>query len=368
MSAVSAPPRLGSVLVIGGCGFLGHHLVSQLVENATATISVADLSTNANRLPNVSYYDLDITSASATKSLLEELHPNVVIHTASPRHNEPRKELLRKVNIDGTTNLLEAAGAAGVKAFVYTSSASVVHDSKSDLAYVDERWPYCRGAAQKEYYSETKADAEEIVLKANRQYGNMLTVALRPAGIFGEGGAWVVEPMLGAYKRGLTKWQLGDNTNLWDWTYVGNVAYSHILAAQALLQTSTLTTTPLDHERVDGEAFNITNDSPVPFWDFPRMLWKLSGDKTEPKDTIVLGTGFGMFIGGVLEWIFWVLGRKPNLSREQVQYSTMARYYNITKAKKRLGYRPIVELEPAIEKTMNWYHELEKKADEKKDQ
>jgi Nucleoside-diphosphate-sugar epimerases len=75
---------------------------------------------------------------------------------------EGNKELLRKVNVDGAKNLLDVAGGAAgdwggkCKAFVYTSSSSVVHDTKSDLINVNEEWPYIRGKLQVEYYSETK--------------------------------------------------------------------------------------------------------------------------------------------------------------------------------------------------------------------
>lgn len=88
--------------------------------------------------------------------------PDVVIHTAAPAPLGSTDEMLRKVNVDGTRTLIEvASGVHGdwgkkCRAFVYTSSASVVHDTKSDLINVNEDWPYVRGKAQLEYYSETK--------------------------------------------------------------------------------------------------------------------------------------------------------------------------------------------------------------------
>jgi sterol-4alpha-carboxylate 3-dehydrogenase (decarboxylating) len=75
---------------------------------------------------------------------------------------EGNKPLLHKVNVEGTRTLLEVAGGehgdwgGKCKAFVYTSSSSVVHDTQSDLKNVNEEWPYIRGPSQKEYYSETK--------------------------------------------------------------------------------------------------------------------------------------------------------------------------------------------------------------------
>lgn len=310
MSAGNPVKTLGSVLVIGGCGFLGHHIVSQLREESySAQVSVLDLRTDRNRVPSVSYYDGDITSESDVARVLREVRPNVIIHTASPAFvadDGRNKPIYKKVNVDGTRNLIELAGKFGcIKAFVYTSSASVVHDTVSDLLNADERWPILHPPQQREYYAETKALAESIVLNANRKYGDMLTVALRPACVFGEGDVQTIPSMLTAYKKGQTKFQLGQNTNLFDFSYVGNVAYAHILATIALLSTLALSTPPLDYERVDGEAFFITNDSPLYFWDFARLVWATAGDTTQPSQVWVINKEIGLVIASLVEWIFW---------------------------------------------------------------
>lgn len=356
MTAQNPPKSLGSVLIIGGCGFLGHHIVSQLLESYSTQISVLDLHTNRNRFPSVSYHDGDITSSSIVSAVLSNVKPDIIIHTASPTH-DASKAILKKVNIDGTRNLVQQAGESGtVKAFIYTSSASVIHDNVSDLVNADERWPVLRAPYQKEYYSEAKGIAEQIVLDANRKYGKMLTVAIRPAGIFGEGDVQVIPPMLKAYEKGQTKFQLGTNTNLFDFTYVGNVAHAHILAAVALMKTYNMSTAPLDHERVDGEAFLITNDSPVYFWDFARMVWKAAGDKTEPRDVWKIEKDTGLMIATLVEWAFWLAGGwTPNLTRRAVNFSSMTRYYNIDKARRRLGYRPLVGMGEGVERATAWF-------------
>ncbi len=365
MSSEKNLKSLGSVLVIGGCGFLGHHIVSQLLEDYDARVSVLDLRTNLNRLPNVSYYDADITSDSAVREVLEKVKPAVIIHTASPNFvsdEGKNKALYKKVNVDGTQNLIDRAGEAGcVKAFVYTSSSSVIHDSITSLINADERWPLLRAPLQKEYYSETKAMAEELVLASNRKHQNMLTIAIRPAGIFGEGDTQVVPGLLTAYYGNKTKFQLGDNNNLYDFTYVGNVAYAHILAAIALLNTHELPTVPLDHEKVDGEAFIITNGSPVYFWDFARLVWKAAGDETQPSQVWSIGKDFGLVLVSLMEWLFWFAGgRKPTLSWKKFNYSSMTRYFNIDKAKTMLGYQPQVGMEEGVFRTVRYIQEQDK--------
>jgi sterol-4alpha-carboxylate 3-dehydrogenase (decarboxylating) len=172
----------------------------------------------------------------------------------------------------------------------------------------------------------------------------------------------LLPPIIAVHTTGKTGFQLGDNTNLFDFTYVANVAHAHILASLALLATSRLQTQPLDHEKVDGEVFFITNDSPVPFWDFARMVWKAAGSEKGTEHVWVISRDVGMALGGMLELGMWMVGRKPKLTRRQVRYSCMTRYYDIGKAKRRLGYKPIVGLEEGVRIGVGWFLEQEKKA------
>jgi sterol-4alpha-carboxylate 3-dehydrogenase (decarboxylating) len=149
---------LGKVLVVGGCGFLGGHIVSLIVERHPQTqVVVLDLRTNSNRHTSntVSYHDGDITDAAAMSALFAQIRPDAVIHTASP-HFDLKPAIHDAVNIGGTKNLLKAAQDAKVKAFVYTSSASVVLGAATELINANEEWPLITGAAQPEYYTTTK--------------------------------------------------------------------------------------------------------------------------------------------------------------------------------------------------------------------
>lgn len=158
MSAASPAPSLGKVVVIGGCGFLGSHIVNVLVRRHPQTqISVLDLRTNSNRHASttVSYYDGDITDFDGMKSIFTQIKPDAVIHTASPHFNLP-SSIHEKVNVQGTKNLIKVAQETGVKAFVYTSSASVIYNPATELVNADERWPLVTGDAQPEFYTTTK--------------------------------------------------------------------------------------------------------------------------------------------------------------------------------------------------------------------
>jgi sterol-4alpha-carboxylate 3-dehydrogenase (decarboxylating) len=150
---------IGNVLIIGGCGFLGHHIVNLLHSSYSSTISVIDLHTNRNRRPDsdgVKYFDGDITNLSSLIPIFESIKPDVVIHTASPNLMGASNALYQKVNVEGTKCVIEACQKTNVKALVYTSSASIISDNASDLINADERWPVIPPKAQTEYYSTTK--------------------------------------------------------------------------------------------------------------------------------------------------------------------------------------------------------------------
>ena len=165
MASKTKKPNLGKVLVVGGCGFLGHHVVDLLLRDYAATVSVVDLRCSNNRRPDadgVRYFEGDITDADRLAAVFDETRPDVVIHTASPAVHSQGKvanALLKKVNVDGTRGVIEACRKTRVRALVYTSSASILSDNVSDLINADERWPVIRGENQTEYYSETKAGA-----------------------------------------------------------------------------------------------------------------------------------------------------------------------------------------------------------------
>ena len=366
-------PELGPVLVVGGCGFLGHRIVSRLRESAALDIWVLDLDTEHNRFHHVSYCDGDITSYSHVQAAIQKIKPRTIIHTASPNvltehpNFATRKALYDKVNILGTQNLVECAGKSGsVKAFVYTSSASVVHDSINDLFEADESLPVLQTPQQTEIYSHTKGVAENIVLAANRSYGSMLTTAIRPTSMFGEDDAGWMPNLLNIYKTGKTNIQLGNNSAKIDLLYVGNSADAHILAVEKLYKMHEETP---QSERVDGEAFFVTNDEHYRFWDFARAVWHAAGDRSDPKRAWVIPKNIGLIMATFVEWIFWLVfwgSKEPKLTRRRIKHTCMNRTFRIDKAKSRLGYLPEVSMEEGIERGVKRFLEVEAQDQTKK--
>ncbi|MCJ1466087.1 hypothetical protein MMC07_004706 [Pseudocyphellaria aurata] len=357
---------LGSVIVIGGCGFLGGNIVSQLLELTTAEVHVFDLRTDLNRLPSVTYHEGDVSSARHVLSVFQHVRPTVVIHTASPSIFSRSLIFFMKINVDGTRNLLECAQKVGVKAFVYTSSASVIHDTVSDLVNVDESAPVLYIPDQKEAYNHTKALAEDLVLAANRKNdSSMLTVALRPSGLFGEGDPTAVKMMVNAAASGKYKYQIGEGKNLTDWTYVGNAAHAHILAAGALLSAHGSTAGP-ESDRVDGETFLVTNDEPMPFWEFVRGLGAAAGYPTKSEQIQKIPVALALLIAITLEWLVWLtsLGRRQTTRLSLgLRFGCMTRTFCIDKAKRRLGYKPLVNMEDGIKRAGGSFATKTKKMD-----
>ncbi|TVY89615.1 Sterol-4-alpha-carboxylate 3-dehydrogenase, decarboxylating [Lachnellula willkommii] len=348
---MSVPPPIESALVVGGCGVLGHRMVTELLKlDPPPKIAVFDLRTAQNRVqsPSVEYHDVDITNKEAVHAALRKVKPQVIFHTASPPAGLLDLDLYLKVNVEGTRNLLEGGKQAGTKAFVYTSSASVVHDAISDLVEADDNLPLVYLPQQKEVYSHSKALADQLVLDANSSTdGGMLTASIRPSGIFGEdeGSA---KSLAESAAAGKLKVQIGTGTNLFDFTYIENVIHAHILAAQSLLENKDRASGEMG---AAGEGFIITNDEHIPFWEFARAIGDAAGYPTNRKDVRTIPRFAGLMMAAIAEWVVWLTSfgrKKSHMNTVGIRYSCMTRTYRIDKAKKILGYRPIVTLQEGI--------------------
>ncbi|KAF8573564.1 C-3 sterol dehydrogenase [Ramaria rubella] len=231
-------PSQESYLVIGGCGFVGRHIVEALLARGELQVAVFDL-VQRHFDTNVQFFTGDITDEVAVGNAIQKTNATTIFHTVSPVVGLG-PDIYQKVNVQGTTSIITASQAHGVKYLVFTSSAGLVFDGQ-DLIDVDERLP--PPDQPMDAYNATKATAEKLVLEANGKEG-LKTVSLRPSGIFGPGDRQGTIRITDAVKRGQTKVQIGSNVNLADWTYISNVVKAHLLAADKLASKIV----PLSHE------------------------------------------------------------------------------------------------------------------------
>lgn len=347
--------QLTSVLLVGGSGFLGLHLVQQFHDRCPGIdIHVFDIRPIPDQISKyftfdptkITFHKGDLTSESDIKDAIDASKCEVIVHSASPIHGMSQ-DIYEKVNVVGTKALLKVAKTSPVRALVYTSSAGVIFNGQN-VYNADESWPYPE--VHMDGYNETKAIAEEAVMSANDS-SSLLTVCLRPAGIFGPGDRQLVPGLRTAARLGQSKFQLGDNNNLFDWTYVGNVADAHVLAAQKVLD-------PKYASQLGGETFFITNDAPTYFWTLARTVWKADGHID--KYNIVLSRPVAIAAGYLSQFFSKLLNKEPGLTAFRAKITCATRYHDITKAKTILGYTPEVSLEEGIKHTLDWIYETHK--------
>jgi sterol-4alpha-carboxylate 3-dehydrogenase (decarboxylating) len=359
--AISPPPKtqLGSVVVIGGCGFLGHHIVKQLLEDPTVT-SVAVMSRQPyhNNIDKVHYRVGDITKPADIESVLEEFKPNVVINTASPvayidHVHAPDYE---KVNVGGNRNLLAASKAVGtVQAYVYTSSGPIIAGAGGAYSQADESYPTLATLKTGgDAYHLAKALGDELVLGANDPAG-LRTATIRPTAMYGEGDQQMIHNLLQVLRRSQQTVWLGDNTALMDSVYVGSVARAHLLAAHGLLAGIA---DPAGSPKVEGEAFNITDDAPMQPWHFFRLFWIEMGDTTPLSKVWIVPSWLALLMSEVAEWWTWVFSfgrfRPKVLIKERIEFLLYTRTYSISKARERLGYQPMLSMSEAVRRATKW--------------
>ncbi|HBN76024.1 MAG TPA: UDP-glucose 4-epimerase [Planctomycetaceae bacterium] len=241
------------ILVTGGAGFIGSHIVDQLLAAGHAPVVVDDLSTGsrANLPEAVPFYEADVCDREALATVFKKEQPEVVCHQAAQMSvsrsvNEPSFDA--QVNIMGLLSTLEQSQQSGVKRFVFASSGGVLYGEVTEPA--SELHP----ANPISPYGISKWTGEQYLRFFTREHG-LETVALRYANVYGprqnpHGEAGVVAIFCQRMLRGEGTRINGDGKYIRDYVYVEDVARANV---QALTETL-----PSTHV-----AFNVGTGVPV---------------------------------------------------------------------------------------------------------
>ncbi|WP_415663364.1 NAD-dependent epimerase/dehydratase family protein, partial [Rariglobus hedericola] len=217
----------GPVLVTGGTGFLGRHLVEHLLAAGRPVAVLARTPAPDLEKRGVRFIRASLDDETAVRAACRGI--DTVFHVAAKVGVWGRYDDFFRANVLGTRALLAGCREHGVSRFVYTSTPSVVYNGY-DLANADESLPLTTSCPSP--YPLTKAIAEREVLAANS--ATLRTVALRPHLIWGVGDPHLVPRILKRARAGRLR-IIGAGRNRVDMVHVENATDAHLLVESALL-------------------------------------------------------------------------------------------------------------------------------------
>lgn len=224
---------MAKILVTGGAGFIGSHVVDLFLAKGYEVVVLDDLSTGrrSNLNPGATFYQLDIRSPEVRNVFAVERPDYVSHHAAQAEVRRSVSEPLfdAEVNILGSINLLECAREFEVKHFVYISSGGAAYGEPERLPCDEEHPvnPICP-------YGASKHTVEHYLYMYHANFGLNYTV-LRYPNVFGPrqnpgGEAGVVAIFTGKMLAGEPAIVNGDGEQTRDFVYVGDCAYANYLA------------------------------------------------------------------------------------------------------------------------------------------
>jgi len=303
-------------LVTGGAGFIGSHLVEELVKQGQRVRVIDNLSTGKKEnikpfLGEIEFIEGDIRDLELVRKAMDGVE--YVLHQAAvPSVPRSVKDPLtsNSVNVEGTLNILVAARDADVKRVVYASSSSVYGDTPVLPKHEDMK------QAPRSPYAVSKLGGELYCQAFYHVYG-LEAVALRYFNVFGPRQdpksqyAAVVPKFITALLHGEPPTIFGDGEQSRDFTYIENVVAANLLAAKAPGAT--------------GEVFNIACGERITINQLASILRQLIRANIEPEHT----------------------PPRPGDVRDSLA--------DISKARELLGYEGKVDVHEGLERTVEWY-------------
>jgi len=319
------------ILVTGGTGFTGKALVSRLIRAGNDVVALdykEGIKTDEIRKWGATVIIASVTDVDAVRSAMQGVQ--VVHHLAAAfRELDVPNTYYDEINVGGTKVALEAARDAGVKRFIYCSTCGVHGNVDSPPA--DESAPI----APADYYQQTKYEAEPLV--QNFSAPDMKRVIVRPAAIYGPGDP----ERFGMIFRRVAKGTFpifGDGQVFYHPLYVENFVDALVAVTEEGVG--------------DGGTYLIADDEYVTIEDLVNRVAKAMN---RPVKTPHFPFWPLWMAGHLFEKVCKPLKITPPIFPRRVDWYRQNRAFDISRAKKEIGYDPRIGLDEGLKATAAWY-------------
>lgn len=304
------------ILVTGGTGFLGRHLVRRLLADGHSVRVMARMPSAAQEKRGVETASGDVLDKEAVAAAVKGCQ--AVFHLAGKVERGGDATELYRLHVDGTRNVIEAAAKAGVKRMVLgsTSGTVAVSDKKDFLAHDDA--PYAEETARKFPYYLSKIYAEKTAIEACKRVGLELVIA-RPSLVLGPGDRRLSSTgEVNDFLQGRVPGFPPGGVSFVDARDVAD-------AMAAML------------DRAPAGATYLLSASNCTFETFFRRLEAVSG--VHAPQIPLLGPA-PIWAAKALSWAAEMAGRKPWLDPSAVEMGYLYWYCDSERAKRELGWTP----------------------------
>ncbi|WP_020539108.1 NAD-dependent epimerase/dehydratase family protein [Lewinella cohaerens] len=326
------------VLVTGGGGFLGFAIVEQLIAEGYEVVTYSRRYYAELETLGVTQFQGDISDYEMLKKALNGCE--AVFHVAAKTGVWGSYASFYQANVTGTENVIKGCIELTIPYLVYTSSPSVVYDEGGGGA--DESLPYPEKFDA--YYPATKAIAEQVVLKANSSL--LATCSLRPHLIWGPKDTHYLPRLIDRRRKGKL-WTLGHGNYLVDTIYIDNAARAHLQALEVMRRTPGI---------VGGKTYFLSQDDPIPVREFIDGLLDAGGlppvDKSiHPK----VARAAGWLLERIFRW--FKIKSEPPVTTFVAKQLSSPHWYDISAAKRDLGYVPTISIKEGMKRLKAWVGE-----------
>ena len=319
------------ILVTGGRGFLGSHVVRALIDRGhdVRVLTHSGKDDVFGEQPGETFRG-DVRDAAAVRDAVRGMHR--AVHLVSNFRKGGSDEAdAHDVNVQGTKNVLEAAYDEGLHRVVHCSTIGVHGDVKEIPATEDTPFN------PQDLYQETKLEAEQWVWDFHRRTGLPIAV-VRPISIYGPGDLRMLKLFRGIEKGWFPV--AGKGEAFFHPAYIDDVVEGFLLC--------------LEDPAAVGESFIIGGEGYLTLNELFARIAELLG--TSPP-WLRIPLPLLQMAAVACETIFVPLGLEPPLHRRRVSFYRNQRAFSIQKAKDVLGFEPRTSLEEGLRRTITWYRE-----------